>query len=266
MPTEVIQRIAYEFTPGEGAGTVLCIHGLGGSSNTWTPVMDALRRYNVLRIDLPSSGRSAQADTEQRLSIERMAKACSRVLAAKNIDKVHLVGHSMGCIVSMALAAFNPKLVQSLALFGPLFAPPDPARTAIRARAEKARQEGVSGMAAIADALVQASTSAQTKRERHAAVAFVRESLMRQDPQAYARSCDALADTVATDPDRIKCPTLLVTGDEDVVAPPQAVRIMNSKIAGSELHVLRGCGHWTPLEMPNECMAAMKQFHARLRV
>ena len=266
MATEITQRIAFEFDRGTGsAGSVLCIHGLGGSSNTWSPLMGALSRFDVLRLDLPGSARSAQADTEQRLSIERLAKACSRVLVAKNIDRVHLVGHSMGTIVAMALASFNPRLVASLALFGPLFAPPEVARANIRARAEKARQEGFLGMAAIADALVQAATSSETKRLRPAALAFVRESLMRQDPVGYARSCEALAEARACDPDKLICPTLLVTGDEDGVAPPQAVRSMHEKIVGSQMEVLRGCGHWTPVEKPEECSAALTRFYARLR-
>ena len=270
MTTSITQRIAYELDLGQsrtqsGAATVLCIHGLGGSSNTWSPLMDALQRFDVLRIDLPGSARSAQADTEHTLSIERMAKACSRVLAAQNVSRCHVVGHSMGTIVAMALAQFNPNLVQSLALFGPLFTPPDVARPALKARAQKARDEGLIGMASSADALVQASTSSETKRQRPAALAFVRESLMRQDPQAYARSCEALAASRACDADALRCPTLLVTGDEDVVAPPQAVRLMQERIANSELHVLHGCGHWTPLEKPEECSDLLKRFYARLR-
>jgi hypothetical protein len=55
-------------------------------------------------------------------------------------------------------------MVRSLVLFGPLPAPPDGARPNIRARGEKARSEGIVGMQAIADALVQASTSGETRR------------------------------------------------------------------------------------------------------
>jgi 3-oxoadipate enol-lactonase len=152
--------------------------------------------------------------------------------------------------------------VRSLALFGPLLAPPDPARANIRARAEKVRYEGPDGMQAIADALVQASTSSETKSRRHAAVAFVRESLMRQDPDGYARSCEALADMQPADTAKIDCPALLVTGDEDVVAPPQAVRMMGAKISGSRVEVLRGCGHWAPVEKPDECIQLLKHFYA----
>jgi pimeloyl-ACP methyl ester carboxylesterase len=163
----------------------------------------------------------------------------------------------MGTIIATHLAASDPGRVVSLALFGPLLAPPEPARTAIRGRAAQAR---AGDMQPIADALVRASLSAETRARRAAAVAFVRESLMRQDPESYARTCEALAEMEPADTSRIDCPTLLVTGDEDAVAPPQAVRMMGERIAGSRVEVLRGCGHWTPVERPEECTALLQRF------
>lgn len=262
MPTEFIERIAVEIdTPVGGGDPVLMIHGLGGTSNTWTALLPAFQRFEKLRFDLPGSGRSHRV--EGPLSIERFVAASRRVLAAGGHERAHVVGHSMGVIVATHLATTEPKAVRSLALFGPLLTPPDAARAPLRARGEKARKEGVAGMQAIADGLVQASTSAETKAKRHAAVAFVRESLMRQDPEGYARSCDALAEAAPADLARIACPTLLVTGDEDVVAPSQAVRAMGEKIAGSQVEVLRGCGHWTPVEKPDECIDLLRRFYAR---
>jgi pimeloyl-ACP methyl ester carboxylesterase len=62
---------------------------------------------------------------------------------------------------------------------------------------------------------------------------------------------------------RISCPTLLVTGDEDVVAPPQSVRMMGDRIKGSRVEVLRGCGHWTPVEKPEECIQLLNHFYLK---
>jgi pimeloyl-ACP methyl ester carboxylesterase len=259
MTTQLVERIAVE-VDGQG-DPVLLIHGLGGSSNTWTPVMAAFLRAKALRMDLPGSARSHRV--EGPLSIERFVQAATRVLSAVGASRVHVVAHSLGTIVAQHLAATQPALVRSLALFGPLFAPPDAARANIRARGEKARSEGVAGMQAIADALVQSATSAETKAKRPTAVAFVRESLMRQDPDGYARTCAALADAQPADPGKIAGPTLLVTGDEDAIAPPQSVRQMGEKLARSRVEVLRGCGHWTPVEKPEECAALLSQFHAQ---
>jgi 3-oxoadipate enol-lactonase len=257
----LVGRIAVDIeTPTGGGEEALCIHGLGGTSNTWTPLLPALSRFTAVRFDLPGSGRSHRV--EGALSIDGFVEACLRVLSSRGIERVHVLGHSLGTIVAAHLAAREPRIVRSLALFGPLLAPPDVARTNIRARAAKAHGEGVAGMQAIADTLVQASTSAETRARRPAVVAYVRESLMRQDPEGYARTCEALAAAEPADATAITCPTLLVTGDEDGVAPPQSVRAMGGKIAGSRVEVLRGCGHWTPLEKADECIEILRRFYA----
>ena len=249
-----VERIAVE-VDGDGE-PVLMIHGLGGTTNTFTPLLPAFARHKRVRFDLPGSGRSSRV--EGPLSIEKFIDAAKRAMAAAKVEKAHVVGHSMGTIIATHLAATEASAVRSLALFGPLLAPPEPARANIRARAGRARQEGMQG---IADALLQASLSSETKARRHAAVAFVRESLMAQDPEGYARSCEALAEMQPAETSRITCPTLLVTGDDDVVSPPQSVRMMGQKIAGSRVEVLRGCGHWTPVEKPDECIELLKRFY-----
>ena len=248
-----VERIAVEIA-GEGE-PVLMIHGLGGTANTFTPVLAAFARHRTIRFDLPGSGRSHRV--EGPLSLELFVEKTLVVLRKAGAERAHVVAHSMGTIVAAHLAAAEPGLVASLALLGPLLAPPEPARGAIRARAALARE---GDMQPIADALVQASLSRETRERRPLAVAFVRESLMRQDAESYARTCDALALMQPADTSRIECPTLLVTGDEDAVAPPQAVRMMGEKIAGSRVEVLRGCGHWTPVEKPEACTDLLKRF------
>jgi 3-oxoadipate enol-lactonase len=249
-----VERIAVE-VDGDGE-PVLMIHGLGGTTNTFTPLLPAFSRNRRVRFDLPGSGRSSRV--EGPLTVQTFVHAALKAMAAAKVEKAHVVGHSMGTIVATHLAAAESNAVRSLALFGPLLAPPDQARANIRSRAGRARQEGMQG---IADALVSASLSSETKTKRHAAVAFVRESLMAQEPDGYARSCEALAEMQPADTSKIACPTLLVTGDEDVVSPPQSVRMMGQKIAGSRVEVLRGCGHWTPVEKPDECIELLKRFY-----
>jgi 3-oxoadipate enol-lactonase len=55
---------------------------------------------------------------------------------------------------------------------------------------------------------------------------------------------------------------LLVTGDEDGVAPPSNVRAMAQQIKGARVTVLNRCGHWTTLERSAECNTALKEFLA----
>lgn len=231
---------------GEGAAVVL-IHGLGGSSNSFQPLMSALRGFKTIRPDLPGAGRSA---IRPGLSgLRGLAAAVAEMLRAQAINEAHFVGHSMGTVLCQELAVSQSDLVSGMTLYGAILEPPAAARQALTSRAEEARRNGMSG---IADAICNASLAARTKESNPAVVAFVRESIMRQDPAGYARHCEALADMQPPDHSAISCPTRLVTGSEDVVAPPAMGEALKSAIPGAELHVLPNCGHWTMLEMPSE--------------
>ncbi len=243
---------------GEGDAVVM-VHGLGGTGNSWFPQVGPLSRFfRTVRLDLEGSGRSPLAGA---LSIESFARDVLAVMDALGIDSAHLCGHSMGTIVCQHIAADHGARVKSLALLGPLAEPPEPARGAIRDRAATARADG---MTPIADTLVQVAVSAETRAHNPAAAAFVREILMRQDAEGYARTCEALADARSAELGRIRCPTLLVTGDEDAVSPPPAVRALKAGLGGeAHLLVLTGCGHWTPIEKPAQVSAALLNFYHR---
>jgi pimeloyl-ACP methyl ester carboxylesterase len=263
VSTQFIERMAVEI---EGRGDpVILIHGLGGTSNTFTPQMGVFaERFRTVRPDLPGSGRSPVSAT---LAMQLFVDTLIRMSEVLGVERAHWVGHSLGTIVCQQIAVQRPRLVRSLALLGPLLEPPEPARKGLRDRAARARAEG---MADIANAIVQAGTSADTRRNQPVAVAFVRESLMRQPPEGYALTCEALAGATAAEVQRIGCPTLLVTGDEDAVAPPSVARATGERIEGARVEVLGRCGHWTPIERAAEVNRLLVdfyrgEFHARHR-
>jgi pimeloyl-ACP methyl ester carboxylesterase len=241
----IIARTAVEIA-GDG-DPVLFLHGLGGSSNTFTPQVSALgSRFRVVRPDLPGSGRSP---VPASLSIGAMVSALVELCEVLNVRGAHVVAHSLGTIVAQHLAVERPALVRSLLLIGALSEPPDAARTALRGRAAAAR---ATGMAGVADAVVAGSLSADTRSNNLAAVAFVRESLMRQAAEGYALTCEALADARAADPRGLRLPALLLTGADDAVAPPSSARLLAERIEGARAETLPRCGHWASIERAEE--------------
>lgn len=241
--------------------TLVLVHGLGGSTNTWFPQALVLKRdMRLIAYDCAGAGRSPLRDgisieshVEDLLDVARQAAGGARV---------HLAGHSMGTIICQHFAAAQPELVASLALIGALPQPPEAARAALRDRAAAARAEGLRG---IADAVVAGGTSDDTKVNQPAAMAFVRESVMAQPPEGYARNCEALAAATSADLGRIACPTLLLTGDQDRTAPVDVGRALASTIKGAELQVLPGCGHWATVERAKQVNYALTVFYARQR-
>ena len=245
-----------------GKGDVLVlVHGLGGSTNTWYPQAQVLKRdLRLVAYDLAGSGRTpVEADISMASHLDDLADV---VREAAGDGRVHLAGHSLGTIICQHFAARHPERVASLALIGPFPEPPDAARAALRDRAAKARTEGMRG---IADAIVAGGTSDDTKVNQPAAAAFVRESVMAQPPEGYARNCEALADAHSADLSRIACPTLLITGDQDRTAPPDVGRALASAIKGAELQVLTACGHWATIERAKQVNYALTVFYARQR-
>jgi pimeloyl-ACP methyl ester carboxylesterase len=267
MAARYIDRMAVE-VDGDG-DAVVCVHGLGGTTNTWTPILPALARHKVVRIELPGCGRSqhayALAETapgKGALSIDAFVDAVLRVCGALGIRRAHFAGHSMGTIVCQHLAVREPPLARSLLMFGALPAPPEPSREGLRKRAALARSDG---MFPIADALVQAALSAHTRETQPVTVAMVRESLLAQDAEGYARCCEALAAAEPGQLQSVACPVLLVAGEDDAVAPVQTARAMAAKLADARVQTLPRCGHWMTFERAAECQQFAREFLSRVR-
>lgn len=252
MSSLAVERMQVEV---EGSGDpVIMLHGLGGTSNTFCPqVLGLGGRYRTIRPDMPGSGRTPVSGS---LTIQSMVDAVVRAAKAIGAERAHFVGHSMGTIVCQHVAEQHPELVRSLALFGPIHQPPEPARKGLGDRAAKARNEGMPG---IADQIVEATLSGDTKSNAPVAVALVREFIMRQDAEGYARNCEALAAAQPANLDRIKCPVRLVTGDEDPVAPASNARTMAERLFDARVTILNRCGHWSTIERPQECNQVLRE-------
>jgi len=243
-----------------GDEAILCIHGLGGSSNFWSPVMAAFDGKRVIRPDLLGAGRNT--DSPETLTIDMHVESLIGILDALEIKKAHIVAHSMGTIIAQHLAVSHPERVLTLALFGPLAEPAEAGREPTRNRAKLART-GPGAMQEIADAICKGATSHETKNERPVALALVRESVMRQPAMGYALNCEALAEAQAAKIEKLTIPVLLVTGDEDGVGTPAGTMALANRLTNQQQFVLTGCGHWTTYEKPFECNRILSDFYRR---
>jgi 3-oxoadipate enol-lactonase len=252
VSTQWIERMAVEI---HGSGdAVICIHGLGGTSNTFCPQVAALAGKRIIVPDLLGSGRSPLME---KPSIGGFAQAIFRMADVLGVKSAHVIAHSMGTLVAQHLAAEHGVLVRSLTLLGALPGPSDAFRAGLKARAALAR---AGGMSDIADTVASAGTSSDTRQRNPAAVAFVRETILRQDPEGYARTCEALADGYPADTARIQCPVLLMTGSDDASTPPSLAQELSAKLTKSRAVILPRCGHWPTVERPDEVNTELKRF------
>lgn len=256
MPGKTAGGIVFDIA-GDGEPVVL-VHGLGGSSNTFQPLMTALRNFTVYRPDMPGSGRSPVPTEPQ--TIASLAEAIVAGLTELGVESAHFGGHSLGTLVCQHIAVNMPQCVRSLTLLGALTEPPEGARTGLIGRAATAR---AGNMDVIADQIIAATLSPATHSGKPSAVAFVRESVMRQPPEGYAKTCEALAKAQAYAAERITVPVLLVAGDTDPVAPPSMATALRDRMPDATMVLLERSGHWIPIEKAEESSRLIADFLQR---
>jgi pimeloyl-ACP methyl ester carboxylesterase len=103
---------------------LLFIHGFGSDRHTWRYNLGVLSKHReVWALDLPGHGDSSGIGTlgaSQPLGIPEYAEIVAQFLAAQNLARVHLIGHSLGGGVALQLAVRQPQVLASLALLAPI--------------------------------------------------------------------------------------------------------------------------------------------------
>lgn len=261
------KRLFYQ-KKGDGTGApVYFIHGLGGTSEYFQPIMTRLGdSYTYHVSDFEGHGLSPSSAVS-KLSIASLASDAYQILMQAGLDAdsgLTVVAHSMGCLVAMKLALDHPDLVKSLILQGPGPSPlPEAASKATYGRAALARERGMLG---VVDAVIGAGTSNHTKAHNPLAIAAARISLLGQDPEGYAKACIALADSHndTLDLSALKARVLIITGEEDKVSPPDMCKQMKEKIPGcEEVVVLPQVAHWHLFESTESVCSAVAQFMSK---
>jgi pimeloyl-ACP methyl ester carboxylesterase len=147
----------------------------------------------------------------------------------------------------------------ALVLCGPLTELAAQGKEVFTKRAETVLKDGM-----IADAdhvLTGALTSAAREGANAALTGLYRELLLSNDPVHYAGHCRALvAGSAKSDQPNIRCPTLILVGDQDGVTPLALCRQITAAIKGSRVRIIPGTAHLTMLERPELFNAALIEF------
>jgi len=108
-------RVRYARRGADRGVPVLFLHGYGGDLDNWLFNIDAIgERSPVIALDLPGHGQSAVA--LPGTSVSAFAQFVARFLESLGVEKVHLVGHSIGGAIASRLALTHPERVATLTL------------------------------------------------------------------------------------------------------------------------------------------------------
>uniref|UniRef100_UPI003F492DE2 alpha/beta fold hydrolase n=1 Tax=Ensifer adhaerens TaxID=106592 RepID=UPI003F492DE2 len=109
-------RIAYLELGDPAAAPVLLLHGFTDSSRTWSALMPHLAGRRVMALDLRGHGNTSAPKAPYGLG--ELANDVVLFLAKLKIERVDLVGHSLGSLIGQIIAAFYPGVVKNLVLIG----------------------------------------------------------------------------------------------------------------------------------------------------
>ncbi|KPM43016.1 hypothetical protein AK830_g3556 [Neonectria ditissima] len=262
--TQINSKSLHYRSLGSGSDQVVFVHGLGGSLETWTPLISvlALEESHTLHLfDLEGHGLSPTHPLSE-VTIESLAADIRGVFDHAQIAQSNpatLVAHSMGSLAAIQFALDNSGLVKKLILVGP---PPSPFLDAVAgvfsAQAALVRTKGLS---TVVDGVVAGSLSTHSQKTNPLSTAALRVSILGQDPESYAKALGALSKaTSELKVEGLEADTLIVTGNEDPVSPPAVCEQYAARIKAARLVVLKNVGHWPQFEDLQGLTEAVKGF------
>jgi 2-hydroxy-6-oxonona-2,4-dienedioate hydrolase len=256
---------------GAGDQTVVMLHGSGPGASGWSnfhrnvdPLVAA--GYRVILMDCPGWSKSDPVVCTGSRS-ELNARALKGLLDALDIEKVHIVGNSMGGHSAVAFALANPTRVAKLILMGggtggaSAFVPmPTEGIKLIGALYRAPTLENLQRMMnvfvydtrALTEDLLQGRLANMLARREHLEN-FVRSS--EANPKQFPDVGHRLGEVAA--------PTLVVWGRDDRFVPLDVGLRLVAGLQDAELHVFSKCGHWAQWEHAERFNALMLQFLGR---
>jgi pimeloyl-ACP methyl ester carboxylesterase len=262
MPTIPVGDIVLDYERSGEGPPLLAVMGMSGTSLHWgEPFLERLREsFEVIVYDHRGVGASSRLDGP--LTIAQMAADAAGLLAALELDSAHVLGISMGGMISQELVLAHPERVRTLTLGctycgGPGSSYGSAARERLyeamvsgdRERALRAAYEINLSPAAAADPVLWERFRSIAER-RAVAVPVI----MAQVAACVQHDTSARLPSVTT-------PTLVIHGDADEMIPVTNGRLIASLIDGSRLEIFGGAGHLFFWEQP-ERSAELLRSHA----
>ncbi len=258
-PQAPATRLAYD-DEGRGIPLVL-LHAFPLSRMMWEAERTAFARScRVVIPDLPGFGRSPR---QAAPSISQMASSVLTLLDDLGVREPAIVaGLSMGGYVAFEIVRQAPHRVRALGLFSTRAVPDNPEQRGRRLKAaERIRQEGVQP---FATSILPNLLGRTTRAQRPELVERLAVQSVRNDPDGVVDALLAMAqrqDSTDLLP-FIRCPVMVIAGDEDALIPVAQAEDMRRRIPGATLEVIRQAGHLVNVEQPEAFQAVFGRWVA----
>jgi 3-oxoadipate enol-lactonase len=254
-------EIAYDVA-GSGPPIVL-LHPTPADHEFFLPVSKLLSsRYCLIMPDLRGHGESSLGNGPA--TMQKHATDVARVMDAAGVDRAPLMGVSIGGRVIFEFWRRFRERVSALILCNT-----EAHADSSEARANRLRNSDdvlQRGTEPFFESMLLKLMGETTRRSRPDLVEGALRMMRRMSPEDVAgvqRGMAERPDSVAT-LKTINVPTLIITGDEDVLTGLPDAELMKQSIAGSELKIVAKAGHFSPWEQPEEVGKLIRNFLDRV--
>ena len=239
--------------------TVVLLHPFPASHVFWLPVAEELStRFRLILPDLRGHGDSDAG--EGPATMEKHAADLARVMDDAGIGRAPIVGVSIGGYILFEFWRSYRSRTIALGLCNTK-APADNAEGRA-ARLQAANDVLERGTEPFFQSMISRVLGKTTRENRPDLVEEALRMMNKMSPQDVAQVQRGMAerpDSVET-LRTINVPTLIVTGDEDLMTGINEASLMHERIEQSELRVIPRAGHYSPWEQPQEIIRSLRQF------
>jgi 3-oxoadipate enol-lactonase len=243
-------------------GTLVLIHGFPLSARMWEPQLPlAERGWRIIAPQL--RGFDGAPSSSAATSMEDYAGDIIDLLDGLHVEQAVIGGLSMGGYITFALFRHVPQYFRAMVL-ADTRAQADPPQ-ALEGRTKMLAALKEHGVAVVADEMLPKLVSGNTLTSQAEVVETLRAMILRNPVDVVTGAIVALM----TRPDSlpllptIRCPTLIVVGDQDAITPPAMSEEMQRSIPGAELVVIPDAGHMSNMEQPDAFNRALARFLER---
>ncbi|CAD5109638.1 alpha/beta fold hydrolase [Zestomonas carbonaria] len=241
----------YEGGPRDGQ-TIMLVHGFGANKDNWPRFAKHLTdRYRVIAVDLPGFGDSSKPNASYDVGsqVERLA-AFTKSLG---IDRLHLVGNSMGGHISALYAARYPDQVLTVALFDNAgVTSPRPSELIQRLERGEPNPLIVDEPGDFDQLLEFVFVDPPALPEK--AKEYLAERAITSSSNNRRIFQQLLDRYIPLEPElpKIQAPTLLLWGDRDRLLDVSSIEVMKPLLQKPTVVIMKNCGHAPMLERPQE--------------
>ena len=244
----------YVFNKKEQSIPVVFIHGVGLTYEIWQPQLDFFKNYSNLSYDILGHGKSSL--TKQNINFDDFSEQLLELINELKIEKIHLVGFSIGSLIARNFATRYSERLQSLILLSSIYKRSEQQQKIVNKRFEQAEKE--------------------LKLSSQALKRWFTDKYLENNPDTYEKISSILsANNMANflkvyelfvrhkndeDFEKIYCKTLVMTGENDVGSTIEMSQQLKGLINNSELKIIKDGKHLCGIECADDVNLAIKNF------